>query len=111
MITGDIAQALHAQSVYTIPGGFTLALTDMVIVNYNNVNCDTVIGNGPAYITSELRTPANGSSQYNFRTGLFFGSGQRIYLVTDERLPGDGACTPTFSIVGTLTKRSTTAAP
>jgi hypothetical protein len=110
MITGDIQQALIPQIVYTVPGGYFMTLTDIILVNYNNTTCDTVISNGQAYLTSEIRTPANGQTALNLRTGLFIGAGKSISMVTDERLPGDGACTPTFTLIGTLTKNTTAAA-
>jgi hypothetical protein len=106
MITGDISQALTQQVVYTVPAHFTLELTDIVITNYNAVNCDTVFDNGPYYVTSEIRTPANAMTALSLRTGLFFASHTSVYMLTDERLPGDGACTPTFTLIGTLTKNS-----
>jgi hypothetical protein len=110
MITGDIQQALTAQSVYTVPGGYFMTLTDIIIVNYQNTTCDTVIGNGQVFVTSEIRTPPNGQTILSLRTGLFIGAAKSIYMLTDERLPGDGVCTPTFTLIGTLTKNTTAAA-
>jgi hypothetical protein len=107
-ITGDVGKALTPQVVYTVPGKRFLDITDIVIVNYDNAACDLVIGNGPAYLTSELRTQANSSATFDFKTGLLFRPHASVVLTTDERLPGDGACTPTFTLIGTLTETAPT---
>ena len=99
-IRGDIAKPLVPQSFYTVPAGKFFILTDMILTNYQNVNCDVLFeGNGA--ITSEFRIPPNASLVVDLVSGITFGVGS-VDITTDERLPGDGACTPTYTLIGKL---------